>query len=57
MVSFPMIGQNLENVTCRIPQGVVLGPLLLNIIINDIIRKTFKFILAIYGDAPTLTSN
>ena len=43
-------------VTCRIPQGSVLGPLFFNIYINDITEASTKFKFIMYADDTTLTS-
>ena len=43
-------------VTCGIPQGSVLGPLLFNIYLNDILEASTKFDFILYADDTTLTS-
>ena len=42
--------------TCGIPQGSVLGPLLFNILINDITEASKKFDFIMYADDTTLAS-
>ena len=44
-------------VSCGIPQGFVLEPLLFNILINDIPRATSKFNVIMYADDTTLVSH
>ena len=45
-----------HSTTCGIPQGSVLGPLLFNILINDITQASTKFDFIMYADNTTLTS-
>ena len=44
-------------VSCGIPKGSVLGPLLFNILINDIPKATSKFNVIMYADDTTLVSH
>ena len=44
------------SITCGIPQGSVLGPLLFNIYINDITEVSTKFDFIMYANDTTLTS-
>ena len=44
-------------VLCGIPQGFVLGPLLFNILIKDILKATSKFKVIMYADDTTLVSH
>ena len=41
-------------ISCRIPQGSVMGPLLFNIVIDDLKSATSKFHLVMYADDTTL---
>ena len=46
-----------QPVTCGIPQGSVLGPLLFDIILNDIPKATSKFKVIMSADDTTLVSH
>ena len=56
-VQIDNVKSNLHSVSCGIPQGSVMGPILFNIFINDIINATTKFTLIMYADDTTLVSH
>ena len=56
-VQIDNVKSNPRSVSCGIPQGSVMGPLLFNIFINDIINATTKFTLIMYADDTTLVSH
>ena len=45
-----------HNISCGIPQGSVMGPLLFNIVINDLPSATKSFDFVMYADDTTLVS-
>ena len=47
---------DINEVYCGIPQGSVVGPLLFNIFINDIVNASSLFDLIMYADDTTLMS-
>ena len=47
---------NIHEVYCRILQGLVMGPLIFHIFINDIVEAISLFDLIMYADDTTLVS-
>ena len=47
---------DINEVHCGIPQGSVMGPLLFNIFINDIVKPSSVFDLIMHADDTTLMS-
>ena len=46
----------MKPVLTEIPQGSIIGPLLFNIFINDIVKASQKFAFTLYADDTTLNS-
>ena len=50
------IASKLRSVTTGVPQGSIVGPLLFNSLINDIVIASHKFNFILYADDTTLNS-
>ena len=46
----------MKQVLTGVPQGSIIGPLLFNIFINDIVKACDKFAFVLYADDTTLNS-
>ena len=50
------ITSTVRSISVRVPQGSIIGPLLFNIFINDIVKASTKFSFILYADDTTLNS-
>ena len=50
------ISSSIVSINTGVPQGSILGPLLVNICINDIIMSSDKFNFILYADDTTLNA-
>ena len=50
------IKSTMKQVSTGVPQGSIVGPLLFNICINDIVKASSKFAFTLYADDTTLNS-
>ena len=50
------VSSSVRSISVGVPQGFILGPLLFNIFINDIVKSSTKFKFILYADDTTLNS-
>ena len=55
-VKIDKVKSSIQSITTGVPQGSIVGPLIFNIFINDIIKSSRKFNFILYADDTTLNS-